>query len=125
MAYEEHLAARVRKIFHERNVRFEEKRMMGGLCFMVKGKMCVGIEKDRLMARIDPDIYEKALHRKGCVPMDFTGRPMRGFVFVNPQGLTAKRELASWLYLALEFNPRAISSRKRKPKVPAIIRQTR
>ncbi len=87
---------------------------MGGLCFMANGKMCVGVEKDRLMARIDPDIYEKALGRKGCVPMDFTGRPMRGFVFVNAAGLASDRDLAAWLELALEFNPRAVSSKKKK-----------
>ncbi len=77
MAYDEELADRVRRIFADRNVAVEEKRMMGGLCFMVDGKMCVGVEKDRLMARIDPEIYEESLGRKGCVPMDFTGKPMR------------------------------------------------
>ena len=87
---------------------------MGGLCFLVNGKMCVGVEKDRLMARIDPAIYEKALDRKGCLPMDFTGRPMRGFVFIKAEGLASDRDLASWLDLALEFNPRAVSSKKTK-----------
>ena len=88
--------------------------MMGGLCFMVDGKMCVGVEKARLMARIDPAIYEKALGRKGCVPMDFTGRPMRGFVFVQAEGYASDHDLASWLDLALEFNPHAKSSKKRR-----------
>jgi TfoX/Sxy family transcriptional regulator of competence genes len=115
MAYDERLATRVRQFFGKRRVAFEEKRMMGGLCFMVEGKMCVGVQKERLMARIDPSIYEKALGRKGCVPMDFTGRPMRGFVFVNAEGLDPDRDLASWLELALEFNPRAVSSKKKKP----------
>ncbi|MBI2924108.1 MAG: TfoX/Sxy family protein [Verrucomicrobia bacterium] len=119
MAYDEQLATRVRAFFHRRAVAVEEKRMMGGLCFMVNGKMCVGVEKERLMARIDPDIYDQALARKGCVPMDFTGRPMRGFVFVNAEGLASARDLASWLELALDFNPRAKASkdtrRSRKP----------
>ena len=83
MAHDEQLAARVRQFFKARVVAFEEKRMMGGLCFMVDRKMCVGVEKKRLMARIDPSVYERALGRKGCVPMDFTGRPMRGFLFVD------------------------------------------
>lgn len=87
MAFDEQLATRVRDRFKQRKVTFEEKRMMGGLCFLVDGKMCVGVEKNRLMARIDPEVYERALSRKGCVPMDFTGRPMRGFVFVNPRGM--------------------------------------
>lgn len=114
MAYNEQLAARVRKVFSKRRVTFEEKRMMGGLCFLVDGKMCVGVEKERLMVRLDPAIYEPALQRKGCVPMDFTGRPMRGFVFVNAEGFRAERDLASWLDLALEFNPKAKSSKQRQ-----------
>ena len=114
MAYDEQLAARVRRFFSDGAVRYEEKRMMGGLCFMIDGKMCVGVEKQRLMARIDPDIYESALGRLGCVPMDFTGRPMRGFVFVKPEGLHSKRDLECWLALALEYNPKAVSSKRKK-----------
>ena len=113
MAYDETLAERIRRRFSKACVRFEEKRMMGGLCFLVDGKMCVGVEKDRLMARLDPAINDTALRRKGCVPMDFTGRPMRGFVFVNPAGLATDRELDEWLKLALEFNPKAKSSKKK------------
>jgi TfoX/Sxy family transcriptional regulator of competence genes len=112
MAYDEELAESVRRAFADRNVEFEEKRMMGGLCFMVDGKMCVGVEKERLMARIAPEIYDEALERKGCEPMDFTGKPMRGFVFVNAEVIASKRDLESWLDLALEFNPRAVSSKK-------------
>jgi TfoX/Sxy family transcriptional regulator of competence genes len=114
MAYDEQLATRVRSAFQKRKVAFEEKRMMGGLCFLVDSKMCVGAEKARLMVRLDPKIYEQVLQRKGCVPMDFTGRPMRGFVFVNVAGYAADRDLASWLDLALEFNPNAKSSKKPK-----------
>jgi len=118
MAYDEKLATRVRDFFKQRKVAFEEKRMMGGLCFLVDDKMCVGVEKERLMVRLDPEIYEQALKRKGCVPMDFTGRPMRGFVFVKEEGFAAKRDLNSWLELALEFNPKAKSS-KQRAKRPA------
>jgi hypothetical protein len=117
MTFDERLAQRVRTSLNNHEVDFEEKKMMGGLCFMVNGKMCVGIEKDRLMARIDPTVYEEALARKGCVPMDFTGRPMRGFVFVNPEGTKSSRDLRSWLTLALEFNPRAASSRGRTSSI--------
>ena len=111
MAYDEQLAERVRSSFKKGRVRFEEKRMMGELCIMVDGKMCVGVEKFRLMARIDPAAYESALGKKGCVPMDFTGRPMRGFVFVNPEGLTTDARLDAWRKLALEFNPKAKASK--------------
>jgi hypothetical protein len=114
MAFDEKLANRVRELFQEGAVAFVEKRMMGGLCFMVNEKMCVGIEGDRLMARIDPAKYEAALGRKGCIPMDFTGKPMRGFVFVNPEGTKSTKDLNGWLALALEFNPRALASRRQR-----------
>ena len=113
MAYDEQLAARVRGFFARRQAKFAEKRMMGGLCFLVDGKMCAGVDKERLMVRLDPEIYEQALQRKGCVPMDFTGRPMRGFVFVNATGYSTERDLAAWLELALAFNPKAKSSKQR------------
>jgi TfoX/Sxy family transcriptional regulator of competence genes len=112
MAYDQLLEQRIRHFFTSKRVPYEAKRMMGGLCFMVSGKMCVGVEKDRLMARIGPDAYDTALKRKGCRPMNFTGRPMRGFVFVQPEVLNSEKELASWLELALAYNPKA----KRSPK---------
>jgi hypothetical protein len=114
MPYNQALEQRVRRYFGTKLVKHEAKRMMGGLCFMVKGKMCVGIEKDRLMARVGPDAYDEALSRKGCRPMDFTGRPMRGFVFVEPEGLGTDKELAVWLDLALTYNPVAKKTRQRK-----------
>lgn len=113
MAYDEKLAGRVRDFFRRRKVNSAEKRMMGGLCFMVNGKMCVGVEKERLMLRIGPDAYEAALARTGCTPMDFTGRPMKGFVFVGGAGFSSQRDLESWLSLALNFNPQAKPSRSR------------
>jgi hypothetical protein len=112
MAFDERLARRVRDVLHDGGVVFEEKKMMGGLCFMVNGKMCIGVEKDRLMARIDPEGYEAALGHRGCIPMDFIGRPMRGFVFVTPEGTKTRTDLKSWIALALEFNPRALASRR-------------
>jgi hypothetical protein len=117
----------VRRIFNQRNVAFEEKRMMGGLCFMVDGKMCIGVEKERLMVRLDPDIYDDALGRRGCAPMDFTGRPMRGFVFVSEEGMDTEHDLTYWLDLALDFNPRAVSSKssKKKPIAPKTLKARR
>jgi len=81
--------------------------MMGGLTFIVNNKMCVGIPGNDLMARIDPEIYESALKRKGCRKMTFIGRPVRGFVFVNPEGSKTIRDLEFWLNLALEYNKKA------------------
>lgn len=123
MAYNDQLASRVRESLRGRGVAFEEKAMFGGLCFMIDGKMSVGVEKERLMVRIDPDIHEEALRRKGCIPMDFTGRPMRGFVFVLPEGFASDADLASWLNLAIEFNPRAQSSKAKKRPAKRMVRK--
>ena len=112
MAYSAELAERIRKAF-EKTLRVEEKKMMGGLTFMVNGKMCVGILKDDLMARIDPNVYELALRKKGCREMKFTGKPMKGFVFIDPSGMSDKKDLKYWLDLALDFNKRAKVSKKR------------
>ena len=114
MAYDEFLADRVRQSLSSKHIVFEEKKMMGGLTFMVKDKMCVGIHTENLMARIDPDVYEKALTKKGCRKMDFTGREMKGFVFIDPEGIDKEKDLNYWIDLALDYNERAKSSKKKK-----------
>jgi TfoX/Sxy family transcriptional regulator of competence genes len=113
MAYDETLAKRVRKTL-PRSPHVEEKKMMGGLTFMVNGKMCVGVLKDELMVRLDPVVYDVALKRKGCRPMDFTGKPMKGFVFVSPKGMSNEKDLDYWIDLALDFNKKAKASKERK-----------
>ena len=105
-SYDHNLADRIRRYLDERSIRFETKQMMGRLCFLVNDKMCVGVDKAKLMARIGPAACDAALAKKGCHPLDFTGRrPMRGFVFVDSRELTSERELEFWLELALTFNP--------------------
>lgn len=116
MAYNQVLANRVWQYLHLQNLPVEEKRMMGGLTFMVKGKMCVGILNNDLMARIAPEDYATALTKKGCREMDFTGKPMRGFVFISPQGTDHDEDLQYWLKLALVFNERAKASKKNRKK---------
>lgn len=104
MAYDENLADRIRFILHEKRVQFQEKKMMGGLTFMIQNKMCVGIVKEELMARIGKDNYEKALQNPGCREMDFTGKSMKGYVFVEPGAIDMESELVYWIELSLEFN---------------------
>ena len=122
MAYDELLADRIRNIFGEKNTSFEEKKMFSGLCFMVDDKMCCGIHFDKkknmdlLMARIGEDASPNALRQKACHPMDFTGRPMRGYVFISPDGFDTDIDLSYWLQLCLDFNPLAKASKKRKRK---------
>jgi len=119
MAFDEYLVDRVRQQFTEKRANFKEKKMMGGLIFMVNDKMCVGIDIDRktkidrLMVRVGPDYYEEALQQKGVKNMDFTGRPMKGFVFVSPDGFDTDEELSHWIDRALAYNPFAKSSKKR------------
>jgi len=116
MTYNEILAERIRKVFIDEEISFKEKKMMGGLTFMVNDKMCVGVSKDDLMARIDPEKYSEALEKKGCREMDFTGRPMKGFVFVEPDGTDFNKDLEYWIKLALEYNPTAKASKKKRER---------
>jgi TfoX/Sxy family transcriptional regulator of competence genes len=113
MAYDEFLTERIRRAFQDKNAVFEEKKMMGGICFLVDGKMAAGVVKNKMMARIDPDIQEQALSRKGCTEMDFTHRPMKGFVFVEPEGTDLDADLEYWVRLCLDFNPKAKASKKK------------
>jgi TfoX/Sxy family transcriptional regulator of competence genes len=112
MAYSEKLADRIRESLADVR-KVEEKPMMGGLTFMVNGKMCVGILKDELMCRIDPDRHEIEIEKQGCRTMDFTKRPMKGYVMIDESAMKTKKELAYWINLSLDFNKKAKSSKKR------------
>lgn len=120
MAYDEYLGERIRSVLERKQTNFSEKKMMGGLIFMVDDKMFCGIhyskkkETHLLMARIGEKLSVEAINREGCHPMDFTGRPMKGFVFVTPDGFDRDEDLEYWLQLCLEFNPQATSSKKKK-----------
>jgi TfoX/Sxy family transcriptional regulator of competence genes len=113
MAYNEKLADRTRAIIADTHKKILEKQMFGGLCFMVNDKMCVGVEKDRLMIRLNPEIYETVIEREGCTPMDFTGKVMKGFVFVDESALQTQKELDYWIQLALDYNKIARKSKKK------------
>jgi TfoX/Sxy family transcriptional regulator of competence genes len=113
MAYNEQLADQVREILVNQP-QVVEKQMMGGVTFMVNDKMCVGIIKDELIARIDPDIYDEALEKPGCHPMDFTGKPMKGWVYISPEGIEKVKDLECWIGLALDFNKNAKASKNKR-----------
>jgi TfoX/Sxy family transcriptional regulator of competence genes len=113
MAYDNYLAERMERILNSKKIQFETKRMMGGLCYMVDDKMCIGIVKDQLMARIDPEIYPSSLLKEGVNDMNFTGRPMRGFVFIEPQAVDKEDDLEYWIDRCIEYNPKAKSSKKK------------
>lgn len=112
--YNEFLADRIRHVLKDKNIHSLEKKMMGGIAFMVNDKMCVGIVKNDLMVRIDPEIYEDSLKRNGVREMDFTKRPMKGWVYVGPDGIDTDEDLEDWIQLAMDFNPKAKSSKMKK-----------
>ena len=114
MAFNEKLANRVRELIAATHKNVEEKKMFGGLCFMVNDKMCVGVEQERLMVRLDPAKMEEAMEKDGTKPMDFTGKVMKGYVFVDIDALNTKTKLSYWINLALEYNQIAKASKKKK-----------
>lgn len=114
MAYDELLAEKIRLYFIGHTVENREIKMMGGLCFMVDEKMCVGVMGTELMARIDPAIYEQSIAQNGCSVMQFTGRTMKGFVIVNLEEVDKQHQLEYWMQLCLDYNPKAKSSKRKK-----------
>ena len=113
MSYSEKLAERIRESLVGVK-KLKEKEMMGGLTFMVNDKMCIGIIKEEMMCRIDPNLQDEVLSKKGCRIMDFTGRPMKGYVMVDESGMKSKKDFDYFINLCLSFNKVAKSSRKKK-----------
>ncbi len=110
MAYDEYLGDRIRRILQSKNTNFYEKKMMGGLLFMVNDKMCCAIHIDKehgeslLMAKIGIEAYADEIKKEVCLPMDFTGRPMKVYIFITPEGFDMDDNLEYWLGKALAFN---------------------
>lgn len=111
MAYNEKLADQIREAL-ENIPKAVEKSMFGGVCFMVNNKMCMGVVKDEMMCRINPEVEAEAWERAGCRRMDFTGKPMKGYVFVSEEGMKSKKDFMYWINLSLEFNKLAKASKK-------------
>lgn len=102
MAYDEKLADRVRKALAGHKG-LSEKKLFGGIAFMLRGKMCCGVLKRDLVVRIGAERYAEALTRPHARPMNFTGRPLKGFVYVGPGGCRTDKVLKRWLNQAMEF----------------------
>ena len=114
MAYDLYLEERLTSILERKKVPFSTKKMMGGLCYMVDDKMCIGIVKDELMARVGPEQYDECLTLEGCREMNFTGRAMKGFVFVDSEAIDQHEALEMWVQKCLDYNPMAKKSKKKK-----------
>ena len=100
--YDEKTAARIRALLSERPD-VAEKRMFGGLCFMVNGQMCCGLTKTDFMVRVGKDAYGEALAQPHARPMDFTGRPLVGMVYIDAPGYKTQAALAKWLARGVAF----------------------
>ncbi len=116
MAYNEFLADRISNLFKSLSINFEEKKMFGGLCYMVDNKMCLGIMGDSLMARVGPEVYDTVLEHEECRLMEFTGRPLKGYVLVDEFAIDKETDLNYWVQLCLDYNPHAKASKKRNLK---------
>lgn len=113
MAYDIALANRVREFLEAiPKIKIEEKKMFGGLGFMVNGKMCVNISNDNLMCRFDPEIQDEVAERNGFQTMIMKGREYKGYCLVSKDGYESKKEFEYWLNLCLDFNEKARSSKK-------------
>ena len=102
MAYDEKLALRLAKAFSRRKGAVE-KKMFGGIAYMVNGHMCCGVVDELLMLHVGPDAYQDTLKEKHTREMDFTGRPMKGYIYVEPKGCKSDADLKSWIERGIKF----------------------
>lgn len=102
MAYDEAVAGRVRRAVGKIG-RITEMKMFGGVAFLIRGNMCCGVIGDRLMVRVGAEEYEDALSQPHARKMDFTGRPMKGFVYVEPAGFSSDKDLDKWVARAGKY----------------------
>lgn len=115
MRYNETLANRIaEKLMHLSDV--EEKEMFGGLVFMVDDKMCIGVMKDKIMLRIDPETLNSLTDMDGWEQMTMGGKSMNGYILVSEDVINQNQALSFWINLALDFNPLAKASKKKKTK---------
>ncbi|HEX6385081.1 MAG TPA: TfoX/Sxy family protein [Anaerolineae bacterium] len=102
MAYDEGLAQRVREMLADQPD-LQEKKMFGGIAFMLRGNVACGLTKDDLMVRVGLERYEEALARSEARPMDFTGKPMKGWIYVNADGYAEDEDLAEWVSMGVAY----------------------
>ncbi|RFS13542.1 TfoX/Sxy family protein [Emticicia sp. C21] len=118
MPYNETLLQRIREILMDKQAVFSEKKMFSGVCIMVDDKMCCGTHIDKktgedvLLCRLSEQDYEAALEDVSCTPMNFTGKPMKGYIYVLEIGLKNQKNLANWIQKCLDYNPLAKKSKK-------------
>ncbi|TND10530.1 MAG: hypothetical protein FD123_172 [Bacteroidetes bacterium] len=117
MAYDELLAKRISSAFKTMRVKTEEKKMFGGICYMIQDKMCCGIVKEDLMLRVSHEQYELLLKKPNVRPMDFTGKPMKGFLYVNQKAFPSEKALCDWIAFAVDFVKTNPAKKKKTTKM--------
>ncbi len=117
MAYDNNLAIRVREYLSVmEDFQVEEKKMFGGLAFMVHDKMCINVGDNQLMCRFDPELTEQLSERTGFLPMIMNGKEYKGYCYVDPIGYKSKRDFEFWINLCLDYNDKAVLSKKQPKK---------
>ena len=119
MAYDEKVAERIRHAFKGRRD-IAERKMFGGLAFLLQGRMCCGIVGNDLMVRVSADKFDAVMRGRHVRPMDFTGKPLRGFVYVSPPGFRTAIALHTWLSLG----ERVAEEKAARPAKPSPRRRT-
>jgi TfoX/Sxy family transcriptional regulator of competence genes len=114
MAYDEVLSLRVEKQLLQQNINFVAKKMFGGMAYMINDKMCVGIVKNELMLHVLEEVYESLLEENHVRPMNFTGKIMKRFLFIEEEALTNEEVLFHWVKFGLDFGERGIVKTKKK-----------
>ena len=118
MPFDETVVMRIRELLLEKHVEFSEKKMFSGICFMVDDKMCCATHIDKisgeslLLCRIGEEAYQIEIEKDECIPMNFTGKSMKGYLYVTEHGFKDKKSLVYWIQRCLDFNPLAQKSKK-------------
>jgi hypothetical protein len=118
MAFDETMAQKIREILVDKGANFFEKKMFSGICFMVDDKMCCATHIDKnsgenlVLCRIGEEAYPEAIEKDECIPMNFTGKSMKGYVYVTENGTRNHRDLVNWIQKCLDYNPLAKKSKK-------------
>lgn len=113
MAYNEHLADRIREYLAQHNFTIQEKKMFGGLAFIVNGKMCINVSGENLMCRYHQSLQEIVAEKKGYLPMIMKGKELDGYCYVSPDGFRSNKDFEYWVNICLDFNKQAKSSKKK------------
>lgn len=117
MAYDKELANRIKEyLIQFPHLEIEEKRMFGGLAFMINGKMCINVSHNNLMCRFDPNMTHGLAGKTGFLPMIMKGKEYKGYCYIEPAGFKSKKDFEFWVNLCLDYNDYAKPSKRLKKK---------